>query len=134
MSASKIVLVCYKPPVRAPLLAAVAALMLAAPAGAETYNPSAAWLAQAQCIHLREGPWSANTRNGYFGGMQLSPQACTRGGGLPHPAFKHRGDAAFPFTVSPAEQLRRAYALWQADGRSWRSWGAIGAICARARP
>jgi len=108
--------------------------MLAAPAGAETYNPSAAWLAQAQCIHLREGPWSANTGNGYFGGMQFSAQTWKRVGGRTHVAFAHPGDPAFPFTVSATEQLRRAWKLWQLDGRSWRSWGGIGAICARARP
>src|SRR3954468_17907386 len=108
MSASKIVLVCYKPPVRAPLLAALAALILAAPAGAETFDPSAAWLAQAQCIHLREGPGSAHTGNGYFGGMQFSAQTWKRVGGRTNAAFAHPGDPAFPFTVSAAEQLRRA--------------------------
>jgi len=120
--------------VRVPFLAAVAALILAAPAGAETFDPPAAWLAQAQCIHLREGPWSANTGNGYFGGMQFSAQTWKRLGGPTHPAFKHPGDPAFPFTVPAAEQLRRAWKLWQLDGRSWRSWGAIGAACSRARP
>jgi hypothetical protein len=34
--------------------------------------------------------------------------------------------------ASPQEQLRRAWLLWVADGRSWRSWGAVGAACARA--
>jgi hypothetical protein len=116
------------------LSAAIAALALAAPASAASSTPSAAWLAQAQCVHLREGPWSANTGNGYFGGMQFSAQTWKRLGGRTHPAFAHPGEPAFPFTVSATEQLRLAWKLWQLDGRSWRSWGAIGAACTRATP
>jgi len=125
--------VCYKAAVRALLPAAIAALVLAASASADSWPPSAAWLAQGQCIHLREGPWTANTGNGYFGGMQFSAQTWKRVGGSAHPAFTHPGDPRFPFTVSASEQLRRAYRLWQLDGRTWRSWGAIGAACSRAR-
>lgn len=113
-------------------LAAIAALMLAASGNAKDGNPSAAWRVQAQCVHLLEGPWNANTGNGYFGGMQFSPQTWKRVHGAAHPAFAHPGDAAFPFTVAPREQLRRAWLLWLKDGRSWRSWGAVGATCARA--
>jgi hypothetical protein len=45
------------------------------------------------------------------------------------PAFSHPGDPAFPFAVSASEQLHRAWLLWLHDGRSWRSWGAVGAAC-----
>ena len=40
--------------------------------------PPAAWLAQARCIHVHEGPWNANTGNGHFGGMQFSAQTWLR--------------------------------------------------------
>src|SRR5204862_7323512 len=119
-------IVCYEWCVRPALLAALAVLVLATTASAASWQPSSTWLAQARCIHLKEGPWSANTGNGYFGGMQFSAQTWKRVGGRTHPAFSHPGDAAFPFTVSATEQLRRAWTLWQLDGRSWRSWGAIG--------
>ena len=113
-------------------LAVLAALMLAASGSAQDAHPSAAWLVQAQCVHRLEGPWTANTGNGYFGGMQFAPQTWKRLHGSPTPAFLHPGDPAFPFSVSPHEQLQRAWLLWLADGRSWRSWGAAGAACTRA--
>ena len=117
------------------LLAATAALVLAWPAAAHTTaKPSATWLAQARCVHLHEGPWNANTGNGYFGGMQFAPQTWLRVDGKPLPAFTHPGDRAFPFAASPQEQLHRAWLLWLKDGRSWRSWGAVGAACSSARP
>ena len=120
--------------VRALFLTLIAALGLAVSAGAQGSQPSAQWLAQAQCVHLREGPWNANTGNGYFGGMQFSPQTWRRVHGAADPAFAHPGDVAFPFTVAPREQLQRAWLLWLKDGRSWRSWGAAGAACSRAKP
>jgi resuscitation-promoting factor RpfA len=116
--------------VRALPLALIAALALAASAGARSWHPSAAWLAQARCIHLHEGPWTANTGNGYFGGMQFSPRAWKGAGGRSEPAFAHPGDPAFPFVASQDEQLYRAWILWRLDGKSWRSWGAPGAACA----
>jgi hypothetical protein len=112
-------------------LAVLAALLLAASGSAQDAHPSAAWLVQAQCVHRLEGPWTANTGNGYFGGMQFSPQTWKRMHGSPAPAFRHPGDPAFPFSPSAHEQLQRAWLLWLADGRSWRSWGAVGATCAR---
>jgi hypothetical protein len=105
----------------------VAGYAVAAPAG----KPTAAWLAQAQCIHRHEGSWSANTGNGYFGGMQFSPATWTAMKGPRDPAFTHPGDPAFPFGASPAQQLRVAWLTWLHDGGTWRSWGAIGAVCAR---
>lgn len=114
---------------RASVLVLVAALTFAVSAAAQPSHPSARWLAEAECIHLHEGPWDANTGNGYFGGMQFSPQTWLRVHGRSVPAFAHPGNPAYPFTVSPQEQLHRAWMLWIADGRSWRSWGAVGAAC-----
>jgi hypothetical protein len=112
--------------VRAGLLTAAAALLLAAPAAGAGWSPSATWLAQARCVHAKEGGWSANTGNGYFGGMQFSAGTWRSVGGKPDPAFTHPGT---PFSASPQEQLYRAWLLWKRDGGTWRSWGAVGASC-----
>jgi len=115
--------------IRLGLVVAFAALLLALPAGAAEWTPSAAWLAQAKCVHHLEGPWTANTGNGYFGGFQFAAQTWRRVGGAADPAFKHPGNRAFPFRASASEQLYRAWLLWRHDGKSWRSWGAVGASC-----
>jgi hypothetical protein len=117
--------------VRALRVALFAVLALSAPGRALASSPPAAWLAQAGCVHGREGPWTANTGNGYFGGMQFSAQTWVRAGGREEPAFAHPGDPAFPFAVSPSEQLYRAWLVWQRDGGTWRSWGAVGQACTR---
>jgi Transglycosylase-like domain len=115
--------------VRFSILALIGALAFASSGSAATSKPSAAWLVQARCVHAHEGPWTANTGNGQFGGMQFSAQTWLRMKGRPVPAFTHPGDPAFPFAVPPSEQLHRAWLLWLHDGRSWRSWGAVGAAC-----
>jgi Transglycosylase-like domain len=114
---------------RPALLTGLVALFLAAPAGATGGSPSVAWLAQARCVHLKEGSWGANSGNGHFGGMQFAAKTWIRAGGKPDTAFKHPGDASFPFSASSAEQLYRAWLLWKADGGTWRSWGAVGVAC-----
>ena len=113
------------------LLTASAALVLAAPGSARGSHPSPDWLSQARCIHLHEGPWAANTGNGYFGGMQFAAKTWLRMQGSPQPAFAHPGDPAYPFTATPLAQLQIAWRVWLGDGRSWRSWGAVGTACAR---
>jgi hypothetical protein len=120
--------------VRAVLASGAAGLVLAlaAPAGAAEWSPSPQWLSQARCIHLHEGPWAANTGNGYFGGFQFAARTWRHVGGPPDPAFRHPGDPAHPFRASVSEQLYRAWLLWKHDGGTWRSWGAVGAACARA--
>jgi len=115
--------------VRAVLVLGIAALLLALPASAAEWSPSVSWLAQARCIHLKEGPWHANTGNGYFGGMQFAAETWKRVGGAADPAFKHPGDPAFPFRMSSSEQLYRAWLVWKRDGGTWRSWGGVGAGC-----
>jgi hypothetical protein len=104
-------------------------LLFVVPGNAQSSSPPAEWLAQARCIHVHEGPWTANTGNGHFGGMQFSAKTWLSMNGHAVPAFSHPGDPAFPFAVSPSEQLHRAWLLWLHDGRSWRSWGAVGATC-----
>lgn len=119
---------------RAVLVTGVAALVLAWPATAAKWHPSATWLLQARCVHVKEGPWSANTGNGYFGGFQFAAATWKRVGGATDAAFAHPGDPAYPFSASASEQLYRAWRLWRRDGGTWRSWGAIGASCALLRP
>jgi hypothetical protein len=114
---------------RPALLTGLAALLLAAPAGAVGGSPSADWLAQARCVHAKEGGWTANTGNGYFGGMQFAAETWKRAGGKPDPAFTHPGDPRYPFGASAQEQLYRAWVIWKHDGGTWRSWGAVGASC-----
>ena len=114
---------------RTVLVTGFAALLLALPAAAADWSPSATWLLQARCVHLKEGSWTANTGNGYYGGMQFARPTWRRVGGKPDPAFAHPGDAAYPFRASSVEQLYRAWLLWQRDGGTWRSWGAVGASC-----
>ena len=114
------------------LVTGLAAFALASSATAATGGYSSEWLAQATCVHLAEGPWSANTGNGYFGGMQFSAQTWLRVGGKPDPAFKHPGDTRYPFRASAAEQLKRAWLLWKHDGGTWRSWGGVGRSCSHA--
>ena len=114
------------------LLVLFTALTFAAAGSADSWNPPATWFAQANCVHAFEGPWTANTGNGHYGGMQFSAETWLNMKGKPVPAFKHPGDPAFPFAVAPNEQLHRAWLLWLHDGRSWRSWGAVGAACSQS--
>jgi resuscitation-promoting factor RpfA len=105
------------------------AIVLAGSGETRSSRPSAAWFAEARCVHLHEGSWTANTGNGLFGGMQFAARTWLGVKGRRVPAFAHPGDPAFPFRVAPSEQLHRAWLLWLHDGRSWRSWGAVGALC-----
>lgn len=121
----------YKTRVRALLVTGFFALLVVLPASAGTSGYSAAWLAQARCVHAKEGPWTANTGNGYFGGLQFAAATWRRAGGAPQAAFAHPGNKRFPFRASMTEQLHRAWIVWKRDGGTWRSWGAVGASCSR---
>jgi hypothetical protein len=70
------------------------------------------WYREALCIHAHEGAWTANTGNGYYGGMQFlaSTWASANGRGLASAA-------------TPRDQLYRAWIVYLRDGRSWREWG-----------
>jgi Transglycosylase-like domain len=118
--------------VRTLLVIGVVALLLAAQAAGADWSPSPDWLAQARCVHAKEGRWSANSGNGFFGGLQFSAGTWRSVGGKPDLAFNHPGDSSYPFSASPTEQLYRAWVLWKNDGGTWRSWGAVGAACSRA--
>ena len=115
---------------RSVLVAVIGSLLIVASARAEQAHPTATWLAQAQCIHRHEGPWTANTGNGYFGGMQLAAATWFNMHGPMDAAFAHPGDPAYPFRVSPRDQLRVARLVWLHDGRTWVSWGRVGRRCA----
>ena len=117
---------------RSVLLVAVAALALTAPATAGSSHPSAAWIAQARCVHLHEGSWAANTGNGYFGGMQFSKATWLGAHGRYEPSLDHPGDPDVPFIATPKAQLQAAWVQWLRDGRSWKAWGAVGAACVKA--
>ena len=84
-------------------------------------------------MHLKEGAWTANTGNGYFGGFQFAAQTWKRVGGKRDDAFAYPGDRAHPFTASAQEQLYRAWLLWKRDGRHAGARGARSApSCSRA--
>jgi hypothetical protein len=75
---------------------------------------SSAWLAAALCVHGKEGSWTANTGNGYFGGMQFD-MASWYGWPVYGERFASRPDLA-----TPAEQLLASYRYWKVSG--WHPW------------
>jgi hypothetical protein len=115
--------------VRSVLLALVASVAFVTAAQADSTPPPTGWLTQAMCVHRHEGPWTANTGNGYFGGMQFRAATWLRARGPKQAAFAHPGDPNYPFSASPKQQLQVAWLIWSRDGGSWRSWGAVGAAC-----
>jgi hypothetical protein len=120
--------------VRSVLLALIASVFVVSVATATAAltppsQPPTGWLAQAMCVHHHEGPWTANTGNGYFGGMQFRAATWLAVNGPKQAAFAHPGDSTYPFVASPKQQLRVAWLVWSRDGGSWRSWGAVGAAC-----
>jgi opacity protein-like surface antigen len=117
--------------VRALAAASAAALLIVPAAFAQAAQPPVSWLAQAMCVHRHEGPWAANTGNGYFGGMQFAAATWRRMKGSPQLALRHPGNPAYPFAATEAEQLQVAWRVWLSDGRSWKAWGDVGALCAR---
>ena len=117
---------------RAVLISAVLTLVFAAAAAADAWQPSARWLAQAQCIHRHEGSWSANTGNGYYGGMQFAAATWLNMKGARDPALSHPGNPAYPFRVPVMQQLRIAWLVYVHDGHTWKSWGAVGTACSKS--
>jgi hypothetical protein len=69
------------------------------------------WLAQAVCIHSKEGAWDSETGNGYSGGMQFTGYT-----------WRSVGGVGLPSRASPREQLYRAWLVYRRDGNSWREW------------
>ena len=117
---------------RAVLISAVLTLLFAASAAADAWQPSARWLAQAQCIHRHEGSWTANTGNGYFGGMQFAAVTWLNMKGVKDPALAHPGDPSYPFRVPMLQQLHVAWLVYAHDGHTWKSWGSVGAACSKS--
>jgi hypothetical protein len=70
------------------------------------FNPPrlAAWL----CIHEHEGPWNANTGNGYYGGLQMDL------------AFQRAYGADLLRAKGPAHRWRPLEQIWVAE-RAYRS-------------
>jgi hypothetical protein len=75
------------------------------------------------CIHRREGSFTANTGNSYFGGFQFLRSTWYSVGGPYDAAFDHPGDRRYPFRRSPREQLYRTWLVYLRDGHSFREWG-----------
>lgn len=88
---------------------AAAISMTTAPAQAAGVST---WDALAQCES--GGNWSINTGNGYYGGLQFSPQSWVGAGGT-----------GMPHQASKAEQIRVAENLLQMQG--WGAWPACSA-------
>lgn len=83
------------------------------------------WLAEATCIHDREGAWPDNTGNSYFGGAQFLSSTWYSVHGPYEAAFDHPGDPRYPFAASPREQLYRMWLVYRRDG-NWSEWGTAG--------
>lgn len=106
------------PPTILVLFALLAAGARAAPMPKHWHAPSA-WLAQAVCIHDREGAWPDETSNGYSGGMQFLEST-----------WQSVGGPGRPSQWPPRVQLYYAYLVWDRDAGkphdgigSWREWG-----------
>ncbi len=77
-----------------------------------------AWL----CIHRHEGPWNANTGNGYYGGLQMDM------------AFQRRYGASLLRTKGPAHRWRPLEQIWVAErayrsGRGFHPWPNTARAC-----
>jgi hypothetical protein len=92
----------------------------AAKAKLQALNPPrhAAWL----CIHRHEGPWNANTGNGYFGGLQMDISFQRRFGAdlLRRKGLAHRW--------LPIEQIWVAERAYR-SGSGFRPWPSTARYC-----
>lgn len=77
------------------------------------------WLRAALCVHSHEGSWTANTSNGFYGGLQFLRSTWISSGGLRY--------ASYPHYATPHEQLHVAYTLWQRAG--WAPWPVTSRQC-----
>nr|WP_304653869.1 SH3 domain-containing protein [Nesterenkonia sp. DZ6] len=68
---------------------------------------SSAWDKLAQCES--GGNWKINTGNGFYGGIQFSPES-----------WKEVGGSGFPHQATRAEQIKRGHMLWKKQG--WNAW------------
>ena len=118
---------------RPALLTGVVALLLAAPAVGSGRQPVGR-VARAGALRpsSKEGAWTANTGNGYFGGMQFAAKTWRRVGGKADPVVQHPGDPGYPFSRHGRGAALPRLARLEGDGGTWRSWGAVGAACSAA--
>ncbi len=72
----------------------------------DPYN-DASWDRLAQCES--GGDWTADTANGYYGGIQFSLST-----------WQSVGGSGYPHEASREEQIARGKALWERSG--WASW------------
>jgi hypothetical protein len=79
------------------------------------------WHQDALCIHSHEGSWTANTGNGYYGGLQMDSGFMATYG----PTFLSRYGTADRWPV--ADQLHAAYHAWLSRG--WGPWPNTAAMC-----
>lgn len=87
------------------------------PAAPSSSGPS--WLVNAfMCIHRYEGDWTANTGNGYEGGLQFGRSEWQTYGGQ---------YAAHAYEASPSQQIAAAIAYHQVSG--FRPWPNTARAC-----
>lgn len=73
------------------------------------------------CIHDGEGSWTANTGNGFYGGLQFMQGTWERNGGL---KYASRADLA-----TPLEQMWVAESAWRESGGSFSQWPNTARYC-----
>lgn len=106
--------------------------VLAARARASRSPWTAAWYADAMCVHSHEGAWNDDTGNGYYGGMQMDAGfEATYGAEF----LRRYGEAG---NWPPHDQLLaayRAYVGWDGHAydrsyaRGWSPWPNTAATC-----
>lgn len=67
------------------------------------------WYALMQCEAGSSGGWSANTGNGYYGGLQFTLSS-----------WRAAGGSGYPHQASAAEQIKRGQILQRMQG--WGAW------------
>jgi Transglycosylase-like domain len=101
------------------LAAACASCMLLLVSPAQAHGLPSWWVQQALCVHSHEGSWTANTGNGFYGGMQFMLSTWRSSGGWRY--------AFYPHQATPHEQLHVAYMLWRRAG--WSPWPNTSRMC-----
>lgn len=78
-------------------------------------------VADFRCIHRFEGAWTANTGNGYFGGLQMDRRFMARYGAR---LYRVKGTAD---RWTPGEQIRAAIRAWHERG--FTPWPNTARLC-----
>jgi hypothetical protein len=75
------------------------------------------YLSGAQCVHNREGNWTSNTGNGYYGGFQYDIGTWIAAGGT---TYAYRADLASPteqVIVTKRKVTRYGWGAWPNTAR-----------------